>query len=139
MSGKHPTFGVGDFTIVEDSHSGEIVSTMNLINQTWSYAGIPFGVGRPELVGTLPTYRNRGLVRKQFEIIHQWSQQRGHAIQAITGIPFYYRLFGYEMAIDLDGGRSGGGYNLPKLKGDQPAPFHFRPALEADIPFITQC
>jgi hypothetical protein len=36
---------------------------MNLISQIWAYEGIPFGVGRPELVGTLPEYRNRGLVR----------------------------------------------------------------------------
>jgi len=34
MSGKHPTFGVGDFTIVENPRTGEIVSTMNLIDQT---------------------------------------------------------------------------------------------------------
>ena len=139
MSGKHPTFGVGDFTIVEDSQSGEIVSTMNLINQTWTYAGIPFGVGRPELVGTLTAYRNRGLVRKQFDIIHQWSQQRGQVVQAITGIPYYYRLFGYEMAMDLDGMRSGNENNLPRLRRDQPATIHFRPALEADIPFISMC
>jgi len=139
MSGKHPTFGVGDFTIVEDTHSGEIVSTMNLINQTWTYAGIPFGVGRPELVGTLPAYRNRGLIRKQFEIIHQWSKQRGQIVQAITGIPYYYRLFGYEMAMDLDGGRSGSGAKLANLKSNQPALYHLRSALEADIPFITQC
>ncbi len=33
--------------------------------------GFPFGVGRPELVGTLPEYRNRGLVRAQFEEVHQ--------------------------------------------------------------------
>ena len=70
MSGKHPSFGVGDFTIVEDIRSGDIVSSMNLIDQTWTYAGIPFEVGRPELVGTLPAHRNRGLVRKQFEVIH---------------------------------------------------------------------
>jgi hypothetical protein len=69
----HPTFEVGDFTIVEDSASGKIVSSLNLISQTWTYAGIPFGVGRPELVGTLPEYRNRGLVRAQFDVVHQWS------------------------------------------------------------------
>jgi hypothetical protein len=139
MSGKHPTFGVGDFTLVENIHSGQIVSTMNLIDQTWTYAGVPFGVGRPELVGTLLAYRNRGLVRKQFEIVHQWSKQRGQVVQAITGIPYYYRLFGYEMAVDLDGGRSGVERNLPRLKSTQPAPFLFRPAQETDIPFISQC
>ena len=41
--------------------------------------------------------------------------------------------------MDLDGGRAGAGPNLPSLKSDQPSPFHFRPALAADIPFISQC
>jgi hypothetical protein len=63
----HPTYDVGDFTIVEDTKTGKIVSSMNLISQTWSYGGIEFGVGRPELVGTHADYRNRGLVRAQFE------------------------------------------------------------------------
>jgi len=62
MTKPHPTTGIDDFTIVEDTVSGKIVSSMNLIPQTWSYAGIEFGVGRPELVGTDPEYRKRGLV-----------------------------------------------------------------------------
>ncbi len=72
----HPTFKPDDFTIVEDTQSGKIVSSMNLISQTWSYGGIPIAVGRPELVGTDPAYRNRGLVRAQFEIVHAWSLAR---------------------------------------------------------------
>ena len=103
----HPTFSPGDFTIVEDTSTRKIVSSLNLISQTWSYAGIPFKVGRPELVGTLPEYRNRGLVRAQFEVIHQWSAERGEMAQGITGIQYYYRLFGYEMALNLSGGRAG--------------------------------
>ena len=139
MSGRHPTFAVDDFTIVDNPATGEIISSMNLIDQTWTYAGIPFKVGRPELVGTLPAYRNRGLVRAQFEVIHEWSQQRGQILQAITGIPFYYRLFGYEMAMDLDGGRMAYASTLPKAKTDQPPAYRIRPAVEADIPFIAAC
>jgi len=59
----HPTTGPGDFTVVEDTRTSQIVSSLCLISQTWSYAGISFGVGRPELVGTLPEYRRRGLQR----------------------------------------------------------------------------
>ena len=139
MSGKHPTFGVGDFTIVENPETGEIVSSMNLIDQTWTYAGIPFKVGRPELVGTLPAYRNRGLVRQQFEVIHTWSKQRGQVVQAITGIPYYYRLFGYELAMDLDGGRMAYASTLPRAKAGQPQAYRLRPAVEADIPFMAEC
>lgn len=136
LKGSHPTFNPSDFTIVEDRATGQIVSSMNLIPQTWSYAGIDFGVGRPELVGTLESYRSRGLVRAQFEVIHQWSANQGHKIQAITGIPNFYRQFGYEMAIDLGGGRYGYAPQVPKLKKDEDEPFAIRPATEADIPFI---
>ncbi len=112
----HPTFQPSDFTIVEETATQKIVSTMNLIPQTWTYAGIPFKVGRPELVGTLPEYRNQGLVRRQFDVIHQWSAENGEKLQVITGIPYYYRLFGYEMALNLSGGRAGYPTHIPKLK-----------------------
>ncbi len=59
MNGRHPTTHADDFTVVVDRQNGDkIVSTLNLISQRWAYDGIEFGVGRPELVGTLPEYRN---------------------------------------------------------------------------------
>jgi len=133
----HPTFGAGDFTVVEERHSGRIVSSMNLISQTWSYGGIRFGVGRPELVCTLPEYRQRGLVRAQFEVVHRWSAERGEAVQAITGIPYYYRQFGYEMAMDVDTGRFGYKMHVPNLENGQKEPYTIRPAEEADLAFIA--
>jgi hypothetical protein len=95
-------------------------------------------VGRPELVGTLPEYRNRGLVRAQFEVIHRWSAERGHRVQGITGIPYYYRLFGYEMALDLGGRRLGYEAHVPKLKEGEAEPYRIRPAAEADLAFIAE-
>jgi len=136
MSGKGPTFDTGDFTVVEDTNTGEIVSTCCLISQTWAYEGIPFKVGRPELVGTKKDYRRRGLVHHQFEILHQWSEVRGELAQVITGIPYYYRQFGYAMALNLEGGRSGYEHQLPELKEDEKESFSFRLAEEADIPFL---
>jgi hypothetical protein len=138
MTKAHPTFRPELFTIVEDTRTGEIVSSLNTIPQTWTYAGIPLEVGRPELVGTHPDYRHRGLVRAQFEAIHQWGAQRGELLQAITGIPYYYRLFGYEMAVNLSGGRSGYTANLPELKDGESEPFTIRPAEKDDLPFIQE-
>ncbi len=138
LTKPHPTFHPEDFTIVAEAASGRIVSTLNLIPQTWTYEGIPFGVGRPELVGTLPEYRNRGLIRLQFEEIHRWSAERGDFVQAITGIPFYYRLFGYEMALALSARRFGYEANVPFLKPGEEEPFHIRPASREDLPFVAQ-
>lgn len=138
LARPHLTLRPDDFTIVEETATGRIVSSMNLIPQTWSYEGIEFGVGRPELVGTLPEYRNRGLVRLQFEEIHKWSAERGHMVQGITGIPYYYRLFGYEMALDLAGRRFGYEPNVPKLKDGEEEPYRIRPATEMDLPFVAE-
>jgi hypothetical protein len=137
LARPHPTLRPDDFTIVEETATGKIVSSMNLIPQTWMYEGIEFGVGRPELVGTLPEYRDRGLVRLQFEEIHKWSAERGDRVQGITGIPYYYRLFGYEMALDLAGRRLGYESHVPKLKEGQEEPYRIRPATEADLPLIA--
>jgi hypothetical protein len=138
LTTSHPTFGPDDFTVVEEVATGRIVSTMNLISQIWSYEGIKFGMGRPELVGTLPEFRNRGLVRIQFDEIHKWSAERREIVQAITGIPFYYRQFGYEMALDLDARRFGYEAQVPKLKEGESEPYLVRAAQESDLPFIAQ-
>lgn len=138
LTRPHPTFSPNDFTIVEETTTGRIISTMNLISQTWSYEEIKFGVGRPELVGTLPEFRNRGLVRIQFEEVHKWSAERGEMVQAITGIPFYYRQFGYEMALDLDARRFGSEAQLPKIKEGETEPYLIRAARESDLPFIEE-
>jgi hypothetical protein len=124
--------------VVEDTNTGQIVSSLNLISQTWSYAGIPFKVGRPELVGTDPAYRKRGLVRQQFEIIHEWSRQRGEMLQGITGIPYYYRQFGYEMTVSLGGGTIGSSASMPPWQSNEPEPYHFRPAAAGDVALIAR-
>lgn len=138
MRGDHPTTGAGDFLIVEETHTGIIASSLCLISQRWAYDGIPFGVGRPEMVGTHPDYRRRGLVRAQFDVIHQWSAARGETVQAIGGIPWYYRQFGYEMALELDAGRFGYPADVPDLGADETEPFRLRPATEADIPVLSR-
>lgn len=138
MTRPHLTFSTGDFLAVEDVATGAVVSSTNLISQTWSYAGVEFGVGRPELVGTHPDYRKRGLVRAQFEVLHRWSAERGHRMQAITGIPNYYRQFGYEMAVDLHGGPSGPLTSVPQLKEGTAETYAVRPAEPSDVAFIVE-
>ena len=135
LTRSHATFQPGDFIIVEEASSGRIVSSMCLIPQTWSYEGMEFGVGRPELVGTLPEYRGRGLIRAQFDEVHKWSAKRGLMVQAITGIRYYYRQFGYEYALDLN--RWHMGSIVPRLKEGEREKYSIRHAQESDIPFLV--
>lgn len=136
MTEPHPTFGDGGFTLIEDTRRGQIVSCLCLIPQTWAYGSVPFGVGRVELVATHPDFRRRGLVRAQMETVHAWSAEQGHLAQVITGIPWYYRQFGYEMALPLAGGRAGYAPQVPALPPSHTEPYCFRPATEADLPFL---
>lgn len=70
----HPTFQPErDITVVEDTD--RIVSALFLIPQAWTCAGVPVNVGQPELIATHPDYRRRGLVRAQFDVIHESSRR----------------------------------------------------------------
>ncbi len=138
MSGDHPTLRPGDFVFVEDTGTGKIVSSIGHFSQTWTYEGIPFPFGQPEIVSTDPAYRRRGLVRAQFDEVHRWSAERGELVQGITGIPWYYRQFGYEMTINLAGARSAFKPNIPRLKEGEIEPYTFRRATTSDVPFIME-
>lgn len=61
---------------------------------------------------------------------------RNQLAQGITGIPYYYRLFGYEYALNLAGSRSVYFAAIPQLKPDQPEPFALRDATLADLPQV---
>jgi hypothetical protein len=137
VEGKFPLLRYDDFTVVENTHTGAIVSSMCLMSEIWRYGGVPFKMGRPEIVMTDEDYRRRGLIRTQFEVIHAMSAQRGELMQCITGIPSYYRQFEYELALDL-----GGGYRIyepmfPPLGEETKEDFHLRaPDSDEDRVFI---
>lgn len=138
VRGDAPICQATDVTIVEDAATGQIVSSICLLQQHWSYDGIPFGVGQPEFVLTHPDYRSRGLVRAQMDALHEWSAARGDLVQAITGIPNYYRQFGYEMTVGLGGARIGIASLVPKLAADTTEPYRLRPATLDDVPWIAR-
>jgi len=138
MEGRHPLAGPDDFTIVEHARTGAIVSSLCLISQTWSYDGIELPVGQIEAVATDPAYRRRGLVRSQFEIVHAWSRDRGEPVQAISGIPWYYRQFGYELALELGGGRAGYPQDFPASDEDEGDAIGLRPVTAKDLPAVQE-
>ncbi len=137
MFGDHPTTSADDFALVEDAE-GNILSSTVLIPQTWVYEGIPFEVGQFEIVGTDPAHRRRGLTRAVMEVLHELSAAYGHHVQAVLGIPWFYRQFGYEYALAV-----GGLYHLPvtritALKPGEVERYHCRPADEPDLPTIMR-
>ncbi len=135
MSDDFPFMGAGDIAIVEDTSQPDcpIVACTSVWQHTWSYGGIPFGVGRPENVVSAPAYRNRGLVRALFEMFHARSAARGDMVQAITGIPYYYRQFGYEYVLELSGERTIPLQAIPEARAGEQERYHLRLATLNDV------
>lgn len=102
LGGTHPTVNLPDFLYVENTETGEVVSTLGLLTETWTYEGIPLQVGRVELVGTHPDYRRQGLIVAQMNVVERMLEAKSCAMSCIAGIPHFYRQFGYEYAIPLD-------------------------------------
>jgi GNAT superfamily N-acetyltransferase len=126
-----PTVGPGRFTVAVDGD--RVVSSLCLLDATLELEGTRLAVGSPEWVGTHPDYRGRGLVRAQLEEVHRWSKERGDLVQLIDGIPYFYRKFGYQYAIDKPPRRL-----LPpaaKLAGADG--WHVRAIDAADVPALA--
>jgi GNAT superfamily N-acetyltransferase len=99
VDGKYPGLGIEDFLVVVDEND-QIISSLSLlqvdfrIGQTW------LKLAQPEFVATDPQYRGRGLVRKQFDVLHQWMRELNLPFAIIGGIDYFYRQFGYEYGIE---------------------------------------
>lgn len=139
MNGDHPLMGPDRYGLIEDTsrEGNPVVACTCLERHTWTYEGIPFSVGRPEMVGTDDAYRHRGLVRALFEMVHERSEAEGDLVQAITGIPYFYRQFGYEYALELEDRHTTPLALLPQAKEGEPEPFTLRAATVEDIPTIA--
>jgi len=124
-----------DVTVVEDTATGRIVSTVLLIPQDWSYAGVAVPVGQPELVATDPSYRRRSLIREQFVAIHRRSEALGDHWQVIGGIPWYYRQLGYCYALDLPWPPV---WRAPAKATEPAGDLTLRPATLDDRPFLAR-
>ncbi|WP_328387306.1 GNAT family N-acetyltransferase [Nocardia sp. NBC_00416] len=129
----HPTIGADDMFVVQDRH-GELVSSFLMVPQTWSYAGVPLGVGLLELAATRPDHRGYGLSKIQLNALLEASTRRGDLIQGITDILSFRGDTGLLPAITQRAGRGGYLRDLPVATGGEPvAP---RPATVDDIAFL---
>jgi predicted N-acetyltransferase YhbS len=100
-----PDGGWRSCAVVADG--ARIVSTLTLLDEELRVAVpgtddvLALPAGQVELVATDPQYEGRGLVRALMGWAHELSAQRGHVVQLMVGIPYFYRLFGYSYAIDV--------------------------------------
>ena len=133
-SGKHPISGPDHGIVVEDTRHHRLVASMWALPVVWEYDGISFGVGRPEQVVCLPEHRGRGIVRAMFDAFHTQGRQVGELAQAITGISYYYRRYGYEYAIEQERGHV---LAFDAITPPASTGYTIRDATPADIPTIA--
>lgn len=146
---RHVTarYGIEAWTVVCDGD--RVVSTCMLMEHEAEIGGPPGGsarlpIGQIEYVATDPDYRRRNLVREQFDAHHQRSTARGHLVQFIAGIPYFYRRLGYSYGVSyptvhrLPGGAltAHGGWEVRRAEaGDLPVVkrLHERALAAADL------
>ena len=87
------------FLLARNPENDEVISSCCLIPQKLRYGNIPIHAGNPEFVGTDVAFRRMGLISKQFEIMHGWSEENKDDLLLIGGVPYFYRQYGYEMTV----------------------------------------
>ena len=132
---NHPSTSRQDLIFVEDELQGTVVSSLCLIPWTWHVDGVVIPAGEMGIVGTLAGYRRRGLVRAQVACFEQRLLERGCLLSHIQGIPFFYRQFGFEYVLPLEGGLRLETRCVPDVPGRH---FSFREATPDDIPQLMR-
>lgn len=134
----HPHTRPEHWLFVEDEKAGQIVSSLCLIPWIWRYEDVELKAGEMGIVGTLEPYRRRGLIRAMNvrfdELLHEGHFDLSH----IQGIPYFYRQFGYEYALPLEGGWHIEMRQIPDVSADQPLCCGFRRAGLDDLPALMK-
>jgi predicted N-acetyltransferase YhbS len=123
-----------DVILVEDVRSHRVVSSVNLVRERWLYEGLPLNVGEAGIVGTRPEYRGRGLIRAQFEAFHALALRAGCPVTVISGVPYFYRQFGYDYVSAGAGMRIAAERIPDHIGGDDR--YRVRPAAPEDEPAL---
>jgi hypothetical protein len=131
---QHPTTHPEQWLFVEDTTTNTVVSALCLLPWQWRYENVVIKSAEMGIVGTLEAYRRRGLMRKLNKRFLELMDEGGYDLSQIQGIPYIYRLLGYEYAIPLEGGYE---VQLHHIDDTLTTPeTTFRPATMDDIPTL---
>jgi GNAT superfamily N-acetyltransferase len=114
--------------------SGEIVANLCLIPWIWQMGGVELHAGEMGIVGTRADWRGQGLQQRLNAYFTRLLNEGDFDLSHIQGIPYFYRQFGYEYAIPLEGGLR---LELHSLPEEGAAPL-IRPATAEDIPHLAE-
>ena len=125
-----------DFVLVEDTRTGEVVSTTCLMPWRVRYEDVVLDTAMLEMVVTHRDYRRRGLVRRQMRRFHQMVDERGFDLSIIQGIPYYYRQYGYAYALDHQPVDALPARRIPDPP-EQASAYRLRAATIDDVPLLA--
>jgi hypothetical protein len=134
--GHHPFLAYSDYRIVEDTRSGQIVSTTCTLPWEIQFETSRLQAAMLEMVLTHPDYRRQGLVRRQIEVFHQDAVERHADFTMIWGIPYYYRQFGYSYCLEGETAEVLPVFQAPDLNPDRAPEIRLRSAELSDIPVL---
>ncbi|TFH15724.1 GNAT family N-acetyltransferase [Candidatus Bathyarchaeota archaeon] len=80
----------------------EAVAGLVLIPQKWMIEGVELKVAEMGCVGTKPECRRRGFQLILNEAFDEYAIENGYDLCVLAGIPYFYRQFGYQYAVELD-------------------------------------
>jgi len=123
---------------VADETTGQVVSSLCLIPWTWRYEEVELKAGEMGIVGTLETYRRRGFIRALVTRFDELLREGDYDLSPIQGIPYFYRQFGYEYAIPLEGGLRVEPHLLSDAPPDKALRYTFRLATLDDLPALMR-
>lgn len=92
-----PRFGPGGWTVAVAGD--RVVSTLGLFPTSTRIGSVTVPSAAIEFVATATEFEGKGLVRRQLDLAHRISSERGDLVQWMVGIPYFYRRFGYEYAV----------------------------------------
>lgn len=135
----HPDLPLEDNFLIEEVANGKVVAYLNLLRSRCVLNGTEFPVGHMEIVGTLPEYRNRGFIRILNEAFERRVSEYKLPLLVIAGIPYYYRLFGYEYAIPMGGALTVSTESVPSLKEGEKEPVSIKQVTKRNLDEYFQC
>ena len=97
---NHPEMTHEDYFLVRQGEKA--VAGLVLIPQKWSIDGVEFNVAEMGCVGTDPDYRRKRLQYILNENFDEYAHKKGYDLCVLAGIPYFYRQFGYQYAVELD-------------------------------------
>jgi predicted N-acetyltransferase YhbS len=98
---EDPEAGPGWSAIVLEKATGKVVANLTLLDEIVRVGTTLVPSGQVELIASDTAHEGRGLVRALMGWSAEESLRRGHLLQPMVGIPYFYRQFGYEYAIKM--------------------------------------